>query len=60
MSITDSREPLLTTGEAARLIGVSHDTVLRWCQRDKIRAVKLPSGHWRIQRHDIADLVPVR
>jgi excisionase family DNA binding protein len=38
----------LTTGEAARLLSVEPDTVLKWIKRGKIAALRTPGGHHRI------------
>jgi len=38
----------LTTGEAARLCGVGINTVKRWIQKNELKCVITPGGHWRI------------
>lgn len=48
---------LLTTGEAARKLGVTDETVRRWCFNGKIPAVPLPSGRWKIREDIIDDLL---
>lgn len=45
--------PLLTIGEAARLLGVSVDTIRRWSDAGRLPVVVLPSGHRRYQAEDI-------
>ena len=41
-----------TTGEAAKLLGVHTNAVLKWCKQGKIDAyvTSAPLGHWRITR----------
>lgn len=57
MSIPDPRAPMLTVPAAAALVGVHEDTMRRWCESRKVPAVRLPSGRWRIDRRNIADLI---
>lgn len=38
----------LSTGEAARLLSVEPDTVLKWIKRGKLQATRTPGGHHRI------------
>ena len=44
----------ITTGFAAEYCGVSKVTVLRWIQRGYLAAFRLPDGHYRIRREDLA------
>jgi hypothetical protein len=44
---------LYSTGEAAKLLGVSFITVKRWIYAGKIKAVKTPSGRYRIPESEI-------
>ena len=39
-----------TTSEAARLLSVSADTVLKWVKADKIDSYRTPGGHARIPK----------
>ena len=53
-------ERLLTTGEAAEVLGVSDETLRRWTKDGLVRHVKLPSGRTRYHRSDLlAVLTPV-
>jgi excisionase family DNA binding protein len=56
-------EELLTTGQAAELIGVSRSTVVRLIEDGVLPGFRLPArpgsrtkGHWRIRRVDAEEL----
>jgi len=49
-------EPLLTIGEASRLLGVSPITLRRWSDDGRIPVIVLPSGHRRFIAEDIRNL----
>jgi excisionase family DNA binding protein len=53
----DPRASMLTVPAAAGLVGVHEATFRRWCEDGKVRAVRLPSGRWRVDRRDIAALI---
>ena len=42
----------VATGFVAECCGVSNATVLRWIERGRLDAFRLPDGHYRIQRED--------
>jgi len=44
-------ESMLSTGQAAKKVGVSSQTVLNWIESGKIEAIQTPGGHWRIPAH---------
>ncbi len=46
--------PYLTVGDIAQLCDVSRRTVHRWIRTEKLRASKLPSGHYRVH-HDVLE-----
>ncbi|MBU0984621.1 MAG: excisionase family DNA-binding protein [candidate division Zixibacteria bacterium] len=48
-----------TTTEAARLLSVSSDTVLKWVRAGKISSYRTPGGHSRIPRDAVATMLPV-
>jgi excisionase family DNA binding protein len=51
-------DDLLTTGEAAHLVGVHRSTVDRWIRLGLLPiASRLPSGHARVRREDVLKLV---
>ena len=41
---------LLTTGEVAKLCGVTPDAVLKWIKAGKLPATRTPGGHFRVSR----------
>ena len=46
-SIKLDRE-MLSTGQVAKKLGVSTQAVINWIEAEKIEAIKLPGGHYRI------------
>jgi molybdopterin-binding protein len=50
-----SRGPL-TPADAAKLLGVSYQTVKQWIYRKRIRSVQTPGGHHRIPASEIRRL----
>jgi excisionase family DNA binding protein len=50
--VADDSE-LLTTRRVAELLGVSQSTVERWIGLDRLKAIQLPSGHYRIRRSEV-------
>ena len=48
----------LTTTEAARLLSVSPDTVLKWVRAGKVNSYRTPGGHWRIPAEAVDRLLP--
>lgn len=52
---------LITTRQAGKLLGVGPDAVKAYIRGGAIRAIKLPSGHWRVLKRDVeALLAPVK
>ena len=49
--------PLLTTGEAARKLYVTDETIRRWIAAGKLAAITLPSGQFRIRADDVEALL---
>ncbi|MCL4863966.1 MAG: excisionase family DNA-binding protein [Caldilineaceae bacterium] len=43
----------LTTGQAAKALRFSVDTVIRECDAGELRSEKTPGGHRRIFTHDL-------
>lgn len=44
---------LLTTSDVAEILQVSRSTVLNWCRRGRIRAIRLPSGQYRVPQAEL-------
>jgi excisionase family DNA binding protein len=58
MKLGEPEPALLTSTEAARLLGVSRRTVIRLARDGDLRVVRLgPKGHWRILRHGVAEII---
>ncbi|MGD2152984.1 MAG: excisionase family DNA-binding protein [Gemmatimonadales bacterium] len=49
-------DSLLTTGEVARLFGVTPDAVLKWVKKGRLPATRTAGGHYRISRDACAAL----
>ncbi|MEZ5359765.1 MAG: helix-turn-helix domain-containing protein [Candidatus Zixiibacteriota bacterium] len=50
----------MTTSEAARILSVSSDTVLKWVRAGKIEAYRTPGGHARIPINAVNELLADR
>ena len=50
----------LTTGEAARHLSVSPNTIKRWIAAGALRAYTTPGGHWRIPFESFASFLSER
>ncbi len=44
---------LLSTGQAAKLLNVTPDTVLKWIAKGQLPAIQTPGGHNRINCSDV-------
>ncbi len=52
---------VLSTGEAAKRLQTSHDTVLRLIRSGELSANRLTeSGHWRIRQEDLEEYAKQR
>jgi len=49
-------DTLLTTGEVAKLCGVTPDAVLKWIKKGKLRATRTVGGHYRVSREACVEL----
>lgn len=47
---------LLTTGQVARELGVTINTVKSWIREGKLAGLRLPSGHYRIPHRELERL----
>ena len=45
-----------TAAQAARLLGVSHQTIKQWIYKKRIRATRTPGGHHRIPASEVRRL----
>lgn len=50
---TPATDELLTTAEAAQLIKVHPDTLLKAVKRGRLQAFRTPGGQYRFQRADL-------
>ncbi|OYT30795.1 MAG: hypothetical protein B6U94_05345 [Thermofilum sp. ex4484_79] len=51
------KERMLRSGEVARILGVDRHTVVKWIKEGRIRAVKLPSGRYRIPESEVKKIL---
>lgn len=47
-----AKEKPLTTGEVARCLHVTSMAVLKWIRSGKLKAYRVPGGHYRIEREE--------
>ena len=57
MGSINNMENFLTTGQAAKKLSVTPDTVLKWIKSGKLDAMKTPGGHNRILEGTVNKLV---
>ncbi|MEM1717583.1 MAG: helix-turn-helix domain-containing protein, partial [Candidatus Bathyarchaeia archaeon] len=50
-------EKLYTTGEVARIFGVSYVAVKKWAYSGKIRFIKTPGGKYRFPESEVKRLL---
>jgi excisionase family DNA binding protein len=50
---------LLTVKQVASIAGVTTDTVWSWIRANKIAAVRLPTGRYRVTREDLDNALGV-
>ena len=53
MASMERRERMLRSGEVARMLGVDRHTVVKWIKEGWIKAVRLPSGRYRIPESEV-------
>jgi len=56
----EKKERMLRSGEVAELLGVDRHTVVKWIKEGKIRAIKLPSGRYRIPESEVKKILEGR
>lgn len=54
---TNAEQELLSIGDAARLLGVSRDTLKRYEHRGRISSLRTPENHRRYRRADVEKLL---
>jgi excisionase family DNA binding protein len=58
--MADIASPLLTTGQVARLCGVTPDAVLKWVKKGRLAASRTPGGHYRVCQASLESLGLIR
>lgn len=53
VSDTPAVADYLSTGEVARLFGVSPSTATRWARTGAIPTIRTPGGHYRFRARDV-------
>lgn len=53
----DHDSPPLTSGDVARIFGVTKTTVKRWVQDGDLAAFRTPGGHHRFRQSDVDELL---
>ena len=56
----ERKERMLRSGEVAEILGVDRHTVVKWIKEGKIKAVKLPSGRYRIPESEVRKIIEGR
>jgi len=56
----ERKERMLRSGEVAEILGVNRHTVVKWIKEGKIRAIKLPSGRYRIPESEVKRIIEGR
>lgn len=54
---SDEADPLLSTGKAAKVLGVDTGTIRRYIALGELEAHRLPSGVYRIRRSAVLALL---
>ena len=53
----ERRERMMRSGEVAEILGVSRHTVVKWIKEGRIRAIRLPSGRYRIPESEVKKIL---
>jgi len=48
---------MLRSGEVAEILGVDRHTVVKWVKEGKIKAIRLPSGRYRIPESEVKKIL---
>ncbi len=57
MKVRDEKNIRLTSKDIGAYCQVSKSTVLEWIKRDRLKAFRLPSGHYRIDKKDFEEFL---
>jgi len=49
----ERKEKMLRSGEVAEILGVDRHTVVKWIKEGRIKAIRLPSGRYRIPESEV-------
>ena len=52
-----SADVFIASGQAAKLLGVTPATVTTYLRQGHLEGVQLPSGHWRVTRESVDQLL---
>ncbi len=55
-----SKQPYISTGQAAKLLGVTPDAILKWIKRGRLTAVRTAGGHFRVRRDQVDALIQAK
>ena len=58
--LEDDDDPILTTREAARLLGIAVSTAQQWIENGVLAAWKTPGGHRRVRLSEVSALLRAR
>jgi len=53
----EERERMLRSGEVAEILGVDRHTVVKWIKEGRIKAIRLPSGRYRIPEGEVRKIL---
>ena len=53
----EKKERMFRSGEVAEILGVDRHTVVKWIKEGKIKAIKLPSGRYRIPESEVKKIL---
>ncbi|RLG78434.1 MAG: hypothetical protein DRO10_02900 [Thermoprotei archaeon] len=53
----EKKERMLRSGEVAEILGVDRHTVVKWVKEGKIKAIRLPSGRYRIPESEVKKIL---
>ena len=55
--IMEKKEKMLRSGEVAEILGVDRHTVVKWIKEGKVKAIRLPSGRYRIPESEVKKIL---